>query len=409
MPEAEILTIGDELLSGETADTNSCELDGYLVQRGWIVTRHTTVPDDVDVIAEAFTAASARAQLVISSGGLGPTADDLTLEALAHALGCGLRLDEATWTSICDKFARLGRAPSPNNQRQARVPEIGSVIDNQVGTAPAFTARLGDADVYLLPGVPREMRWLMDNEVGARVDRGEPVVQRRTVRVVGLGESRLEHTIRSVVKRHREHVQFGFRALGIENHVKMMVKGASTDALDAAEADLRESLEGRVFGVDDQTHADAVAEHLIARGDTVAAAESCTGGLIAKRLTDVAGSSAYFVGGVVAYANEVKVDLLGVSAADLDMHGAVSDEVAQQMARGVRDRFGTTWGVSTTGIAGPSGGSEGKPVGLVFLGLAGPDGVSAARVVLPGDRAQVRSSAAMAALEQLRRALSGDH
>lgn len=409
MFEAEILTIGDELLSGETADTNSSALDAYLAARGWNVTRHTTVADGVDVIAAAFTEASSRAKLVISSGGLGPTADDLTLEALAKALGCELRLDEATWASICDKFARLGREPSPNNQRQARVPEVGSVIDNAVGTAPAFTARLGEADVYLLPGVPREMRWLMENEVGPRIDRGVPVVQRRTVRVVGLGESRLEHTIRGVVKRHRDQVQFGFRALGIENHVKMMVKGASTDALDAAEADLRESLEGRVFGIDDQTHADAVAERLIARGHTVATAESCTGGLIARRLTDVAGSSAYFVGGVVAYANEVKVDLLGVSAADLDAHGAVSDEVAQQMARGVRDRLGTTWGVSTTGVAGPSGGTEDKPVGLVFLGLAGPDGVSSARVVLPGDRAQVRASAAMAALEQLRRALSADH
>jgi nicotinamide-nucleotide amidase len=400
---AHILTIGDELLSGETVDTNSSWLDGQLERIGWTVVRHSTVLDEVDAIADAFRAAADDAELVISSGGLGPTADDLTLEAFAKALGCGLRLDEAVLESIRRKFERLGRPMSPNNERQAWVPELGEVVPNDVGTAPAFTAMLGGARVFLCPGVPRELRWLFEHRIRPVVDRGAPAAARRTVKVVGLGESRLEHAIKEVVRAHPA-VRFGFRALGVENHVKLHAAGEDgAAAVAAAEAALRDVLGPRIFGVDDDEHSAVLGAQLARRGETVATAESCTGGLVAKSLTDVPGSSAWVLGGVVAYANAVKCAALGVSEATLAAHGAVSREVACEMAVGARDRLGATWGVATTGIAGPDGGSEAKPVGLVWMALAGPEGVEAHELRSPGDRAQVRANAAMAALELLRR------
>jgi len=404
MPNAEVLTIGDELLSGETVDTNSSWLDGALSSRGWTVTRHTTVADDVDVIAAAFQEASARADLVISSGGLGPTRDDLTLEALAKALGCELRRDEDTISKIKMMFEALGREMSPNNERQAMVPELGDVVPNPVGTAPGFHAKLNDADVYLFPGVPRELKFLIDNVVDEALTKGEATVARRTLKIIGMGESRLEHSIRQVIKAHRHRVLFGFRALGVENHVKMAAVGDDrADALADAEAALREVLGASLYGVDEDVHSAVIGAQLVDAQQTVAIAESCTGGLAAKLLTDVAGSSRYVLGGVVAYANEVKVGLLGGDPVDLENHGAVSAPVVAQMAVGVRDCLGATWGLSTSGIAGPEGATADKPLGLVFLGIAGPDGVETKEVRLPGDRERVRQSAATAVLDLLRR------
>lgn len=403
MLKAEILTIGDELVSGETVDTNSSWLDEALASRGWTVTRHTTVPDDVDAIAGAFDECAQRADLVISSGGLGPTRDDLTLEALSVALGCDLRRDEATIASMRVKFEAIGREMAPNNERQAMVPELGEVIENPVGTAPGFKARLHDADVYLLPGVPRELRFLIDN-VLTGLCRGGATIARRTLKVVGVGESRLEHSVRAVIKEHSAHVRFGFRALGVENHIKLAAEGdGRVAALDAAQAALQVVLGPSLYGADDDEHAAVVGAQLAAAGQTVALAESCTGGLAAKLLTDVAGSSSYVLGGVVAYANEVKVKLLGVDPETLAAQGAVSAQVAEQMAAGARDRLGATWGLSCTGIAGPDGGSADKPIGLVHLGIAGPDGVESREVRLPGDRPRIRMSAATIMLDMLRR------
>lgn len=404
---AEIIVIGDELLSGETVDTNSNYLDCEFEAIGWSVARHSTVPDEIDRISEAMTEASHRADAVICSGGLGPTQDDLTLEALARALGCGLRQDEAVLASIEKKFAKIGRSMTPNNARQSFVPEQGEVIDNPVGTAPSFTAKLNRAQVFLLPGVPRELKWLFEHEIKTRLSVSDRKIHRRTLKVIGFGESRLEHTIREVVMNHRQNVTFGYRALGIENHIKLMAKGSKAVAsLAAAESDLREALGHRIFGSDDDKLVEIVTSYLSEHCQTVATAESCTGGLIAKTFTDVAGSSQFFVGSCIAYSNEVKTEVLRVGKETLEQHGAVSENVAAEMAEGAKKLFGTTWAISTTGIAGPGGAVDGKPVGTVCIGIAGPNGTETLRRHILGDRSGVRWNTTLLALERLREKLS---
>lgn len=400
-----IIAIGDELLSGETVDSNSSYLDGLLEPRGYRVLRHLTVPDDVDAIAEAFTEAAARAELVLSTGGLGPTQDDLTLEGLAGALGCPLELHEPTLEAIRARFRAFGRTMTPNNERQARLPVIGEPLDNEVGTAPGFTAVLGDARVYAMPGVPREVRWLMKHRVLPRLPVPEAARVRRTLKVLGLGESKLETKITEIVRAHPE-VRFGYRTMGLENHVKLMAEGEGAEArLDAAEVAVRAELGPRYYGKDEETLESILRDRLTEANQTVAVAESCTGGLVGKRLTDLPGSSAYLVGGVVAYDNSVKSGVLGVPEADLEAHGAVSEPVARAMAEGVRRVLGADWGLATTGIAGPSGGTEDKPVGTVWMAVAGADGTEAKQIRLPGDRAQVRERTAALVLDQLRRRL----
>jgi nicotinamide-nucleotide amidase len=406
MQRAVILAIGDELLSGETVDSNSSYLDGLLEARGWSVVRHMTVADEEADIAEAFTEAAQRGALVLSTGGLGPTQDDLTMAGLARALGCPLVLHEPTLEFIKARFRSFGRAMTPNNERQARVPASGEVLVNEAGTAPGFTAELHGARVFLMPGVPREVRWLMKHQIMPRLPAGPQPRTRRTVKVVGVGESRLEHDILAVVAAHPE-VRFGYRTLGMENHVKLVADGEGREArLAAAEADLRGVLGTRIYGVDDADLDQVVGAALGAAGQTVAVAESCTGGWVAKRITDISGSSAYFLGGVVAYADRVKTTLLGVPEPLLAEHGAVSEPVVRAMAEGVRARLGADWGLATTGIAGPTGGTPEKPVGLVWMAISGPSGTTSAKVQFPGNREQVRMGTATAVLDALRRRLA---
>lgn len=407
MYEAEIIAIGDELLSGETVDSNSSYLDGLLEGHGWQVLRHVTVPDDEEAIADAYRAASARADLVLSTGGLGPTQDDVTMAGLARALGCTLVRHEPTIEAIKERFRAFGREMTPNNEQQAMVPEIGEVLENRSGTAPSFTTKLGRATIFLMPGVPREVRWLMANQIGPRIAAGGDAILRRTIKVIGVGESKVEHTIRQVVKAHPE-IHWGYRTLGLENHVKMLARGPSREqAITLAEAELRATLGDRIYGADGDDFSTLLGTMLKARGATVATAESCTGGWVAKILTDVPGSSAYVLGGVVTYANAAKVELAGVTKEALEAEGAVSEIVARQMAEGVRARLGATFGLSATGIAGPGGGSDEKPVGLAYIAVAGPVGTEARRLRFPGERDWVRSGTAYAVLDLLRLVLIG--
>ena len=440
---AEILTIGDELLSGETVDTNSNYLDAQLESWGWIVGRHTTVADDVDAIAAALHEAAGRAALVITSGGVGPTEDDLTLGACAQALGCGLRLDEELLARIEARFRSFGREMTPNNRRQAMLPEIGEPIVNESGSAPGFRFTLGTARVYVLPGVPREVQWLTEKVLGPELDRGAPVIFRRTVRTMGVGESRLATQVEPVVQAFSDRVRFGYRAVGMETHVKLAVipatrKGdaedtaggsATADAkpatdsqnesatghprddagtialLDQVEAAIRSQVGDAVFGIDDTDLVAALAARLLRRGATVATAESCTGGLIGTLLTGRPGSSEYYLGGCVTYSDDSKVQLLGVDNADLEIYGAVSEKVVQQMAKGVRRRLHADWGLAATGISGPDGGTKDKPVGTVFVAVAGPDRLQSKRLQLAGDREMVRMSTAKYLIDWLRRSL----
>lgn len=410
---AEVVTIGDELLSGETVDTNSSYLDALLERWGWMVTRHSTVPDSVEAIAEGIRYASQRASLVICSGGLGPTEDDLTLEGLALALDCPLVLHAPTLERIRSRFENRGMQMTPNNARQAHVPSNGEVLLNEAGTAPAFRASLGSAQVYVLPGVPGEVRWLAENVLRSRLDRGAPIVHRRTLKTIGFGESRLEHTIQPVRDAHSALVAFGYRAQAAETHIKLSVRSAASEApigaieaierLNRAEHDLRQLLGDAIFGVDGEEIAGVVGKLLTKAGAFVGTAESCTGGLLGAMLTEVPGSSAYYSGGYVTYSNESKSELLGVLPATIVRYGAVSDEAAREMAEGVRQRLECDWGIGVTGIAGPGGGTADKPVGTVFLAIAGSGSTWSRRLSLFGDRATIRLSTARIALDQLRR------
>jgi nicotinamide-nucleotide amidase len=260
--------------------------------------------------------------------------------------------------------------------------------------------------VYLLPGVPREVRHLIEKVIEPRIARGAPSVLRKTIKVIGYGESRLEHTVRAIVKSHKDRVRFGYRALGVENHIKLAAKGEGrVEAVAAAEADLREALGPAIFGSDSDTLLEVLKAQLIESGATVATAESCTGGLVAKMLTDLAGSSAYFLGGFVTYSNDAKTALLGVSSETLETHGAVSEQVVREMAEGARARVGADYALAASGIAGPGGGTDDKPVGTVYVAWAGPKTTEARRLSLPGDRAMIRSNTATILLDALRREL----
>jgi nicotinamide-nucleotide amidase len=400
---AQILTIGDELLSGEVVDTHASWLDTRLAAWGWTVTRHTSVLDDVEAIAAALRAAAAEAELVVVSGGLGPTLDDVTLEGLARALGVGLVEHAPTVTSLHERASRLGRPLTPGSLRQARVPAVGEVLPNAVGTAPAFVASLLGAQVYLLPGVPRELRYLAEHVVRPRVERERPAVYRRTLKVIGLGESQLEHALTAALG-DQAGVRVGFRTLGAENHLKLAA--ATPEALAPAVAAARAALGAQVFGEDEETIEGVVLAALGARSATLAAAESCTGGMVTERLTRVAGASSVLLGGAVVYANALKVSLAGVPEVLLVEHGAVSEAVARALAEGIRARTNATWGLSTTGIAGPGGGTPEKPVGLVWIAAAGPGGTTTRELRLSGDREQIRTAAAAHVLELLRRCVT---
>ncbi|MEL7372741.1 MAG: CinA family nicotinamide mononucleotide deamidase-related protein, partial [Myxococcota bacterium] len=309
---------------------------------------------------------------------------------LAMAAGVELKLDQTALDALETRFARNGWTISANNRRQAMIPEGAEALVNDVGSAPAVKMSLGAAVVFSMPGVPSELRWLMNHRVLPRLTTAAPAVQRRLLKTIGIGESRLETSLKTIIDGHSK-VRVGFRTLGVENHVKLAAFGPRAEAeLDAVERAIRACLDEDVFGRDDQTITEVLASALIEARQTVATAESCTGGLIAKRLTDRPGSSAYMLGGVVAYANAVKTEILGVKDELIAAHGAVSETVAAEMAAGARRLLKSDWAISATGVAGPGGGTVDKPVGLVWVALAGPNGIETRMLRRAGDRANVR-------------------
>lgn len=412
--KAEILTIGDELLRGEIVDSNKSFLSerllGIDVETDW----HSSVRDDPAAMADAFRRAVERAGVVLVSGGLGPTRDDLTVEVLAQTFGRRLVLDEPSLALIRGFFRALGRGMTENNAKQAWFPEGAEVLPNPIGTAPGCLLEVEGSLVFCMPGVPRELMKMMDEQVlpriAARLPGGGAVVRARLLRTFGTGESMLDAELKDVAA--QGDVSLGFRTNFPDNYLRPVARGASAQEAEAKLAqvcaELRERLGAIVYGEGEETLAQVVGRLLRASGHTLALAESCTGGLVAQLVTETPGASDYFLGGVVAYANAAKQELLGVPADLLAEHGAVSDAVARAMAEGVRARFGATWGVATTGISGPGGGSAEKPVGLVHLALAGPSGTHADHFVFPLDRERHRRLVAQAALDWVRRAELGE-
>lgn len=405
---AMILAIGDELTTGQCVDTNSAFLATRLGELGIRTIGHVTIADDRAAIAAALRQAARQADLIVVSGGLGPTADDVTRHALADVLEVDLALNEQCLTHLTELFAQWGRQVSQTNRIQAMLPAGSTPIDNAMGTACGIDATLGPVHILCLPGVPHEMRIMFDNEVVGRLALGTQAIVHRALHTYGCAESDLGTTLADLMTAEGNgHVGTTASAGVISVRITARadsVAQANAQA-DTVAAEVRKRLGAAIFGEGEQTLPAVVGELLQQRGQTLATAESCTGGLIGKLMTDISGSSGYFLGGTVAYANEVKQEHLEVPADLLAAHGAVSEPVAAAMAEGARKRFGADWAVSTTGIAGPTGGTDEKPVGLVFVGLAGPTGASVARHHILGPRDIVRMRTARSALDQLRRAL----
>jgi len=413
---AEIIAIGTEMLTPFRIDTNSLFLTRRLNDIGIDVLRKSVVGDRMDDLVETIANACFRADVVAITGGLGPTADDLTREAVATALNIRLKEDSEILDGLRRRFAKRSAGPMPdNNRRQAQVPEGAAVLPNPNGSAPGLWIERGDKVLVLLPGPPREMEPMFEAHVGPRLAKrtGARRVARRVIKMAGQAESRIDEIaapiygpfahgavpIETTILAHPGQVELHLSAIGDD-------AAAMATALDAAVASLTSAIGESIFSLDGRTIEVVVGDALKSRGLSIGLAESCTGGLVAARLTEVPGSSAYVRGGVVAYSNDVKVAALGVSAAVLAEHGAVSEEVASAMAEGVRRAVGSDIGVAVTGIAGPDGGTEAKPVGTVWFAIAGPgDHRETLKRVVPGDRQLIRAWAVMVALDLVRRAL----
>jgi nicotinamide-nucleotide amidase len=395
----ESIAIGDEILRGEVVDSNSAYLGAALLQAGLRLARAHALADEIDEIAGALRAAAERAHAVVVSGGLGPTADDRTAEAAALAFGRPLALHAPTLDRIRSIFAARGYPLTPNNEKQALVPEGAEVIENPKGTAPAFALKAGGCELFFLPGVPREYRPLVDRQVVPRIAlrRGGAAVRSRVLHTLGATESRVDQLLRDFPV---PGVRLSFRVEGPETHVILLCEGEASEAearLAEAEGAAALRLGALLYGRDRETLAGRLGDELVRRGWRLAIAESCTGGLVSAAVTDVPGSSRYFETGIVAYANETKIRLLRVPAEVIEEHGAVSEETARAMARGVRAVAGCEVGVGVTGIAGPEGGSPEKPVGLVHFAACGVREVHR-QVLLPPGRERVRTFSARIAL-----------
>ncbi|MCS7172672.1 MAG: competence/damage-inducible protein A [Armatimonadetes bacterium] len=414
MVRAEILSVGTELLLGQITDTNATYLCQRLAELGIPVYFRQTVGDNRERIQQAFRLAASRAELLVFTGGLGPTEDDLTKEAVAEALGVELVLHEASWAHIQDLLRSRNRPLTPNQKRQALLPRGAKAIPNRWGTAPGVLWERDHQVLVMLPGVPREMRGMFEETVVPYLQErgwaGEEVIRSRVLRVVGIGEGALEDLIKDLLRSSNPTIA-PLAHLG-EVHLRITARGRVGEVdrmLSEAEAALRERIDRYVYGTDQETLEEAVARLLVASRRTVAVAESCTGGLLGHRLTNVPGSSAYFRGGVVAYANEPKSSLVGVPPEVLQARGAVSEGVAEAMARGVREVFAADLGVAITGIAGPSGATPEKPVGRMYVALAEEGGVQVRRFDFGPQfgREGVKHLATQAALDLLRRHLLG--
>ena len=420
--QVELITIGDELLLGFTIDTNAAHIARTLAANGVEIIRRTTVGDEAPKIASAVREALDRTGAVITTGGLGPTSDDLTKPAIAEIFGREMKLDEAIATRLEERWrARFPGSRFPTtNRTQAEIPEGARILTNRHGTAPGIWLEDDKGRwVAMMPGVPREMRGMLAEEllpaIKARgtADAEQNVVLSGTLRTTGIAESAIAELLgRNFLGDPRSDPGSlplaylpGVAGVDLRVTARGLPLQQAQKVVGEAIVKLRDRVGSYAYGVDDDDLAAVVLEKCRGAGLTLAVAESCTGGLLGERLTNIPGSSDVFLGGVIAYHNEVKRSLLGVRSEAIERVGAVSEEVAIQMATAIRDRLGADVGVSVTGIAGPGGGTPEKPVGLVWIAVHASE-VKARRFHVVGDRTEIRQRAAQAALEMVRRALS---
>jgi len=408
MLSAEIIAVGSELLTPERTDTNSLWLTEKLMNIGVEVKLKTIVGDDEARLEETIRDALKRSDIVVTTGGLGPTEDDVTRNVSARAAGRGVVYHDEIEAHLRERFRQWGREMPEINKRQAYVIEGATILPNPNGSAVGMLLNDDGKFLVVLPGPPREMQPMFENHVLdiLKTVSGNVSVVRRVLRVSGFGESALDELISPIYKKY-ETIQTSilFNRSEVEIHLSASAKSeAESDAIiDELVGKLAEVLGLALFATNGETMEEVVGGLLRDRKQTLSVAESCTGGLIGMRLTDVAGSSSYFMEGVVAYSNDAKIRTLGVSEETLAQYGAVSSQTAEAMADGMRRRAGTDYAISVTGIAGPDGGSEDKPVGTVYVGYADKNGTKFLHMTLPGDRYLIRWRSSQAALDYLRR------
>ena len=398
--DAEVILVGNELLGGERGDRHLAFLGRALRPAGVRIVRAHTVGDHVGAIADLVRERMRAARLLIVTGGLGPTDDDITRDGVAQALGASLEFDEPTWSRIVEFFAARGRTPSDANRRQAMFPRGAEIVGNALGTAPGFHVQQDGAHIFVLPGPPGELQAMFNDLVLPRVTAAfqRPALRMEHFRTIGVGESQLVEMLGNTVSDLD-----GFTVSWLPNifgvDIVLTQKADANVVVMDQEATrlherLMEQLGSRYYTHSETPLARVVGDQLVARAQTVAAAESLTGGTVARLFTEHSGSSAYFLASTVAYANEAKVDLLGVRADTIEQFGAVSEEVCTEMAHGIRRRAKASWGLATTGIAGPTGATPHKPIGLTFIAVAWEGGVQVKRLIYTGDRHTIRERAA---------------
>ena len=408
MLNAEIIAIGSEMLTPFRLDTNSLWLTERLNSMGVEVKLKTVVGDDEARLEETIRDAMKRSEIIISTGGLGPTEDDITRKIFARVLKRQLILEDAILEKLRARFARRNMTMPEINARQALVIHGAQILENDNGTAPGMLITEGKCTVALLPGPPREMKPIFDASVAPVLKQraGDMLIMRRTLSIFGLGESAVDELAAPIYTKYQNpSTTILFKDGQIELHLTAQARNANETVklLDDLAGRLDEVLGEYIFSRNNETLEEVVGQSLKMRGYTLATAESCTGGLLAGRITDVPGSSEYFLEGVVSYSNEAKIDLLGVPKKLIATHGAVSEQVAGAMAAGIRKRAGSTFGVGVTGVAGPGGGSPEKPVGLVYIALADDSQNTTRKFIFPGDRQFIRTLSVNAALDMVRR------
>lgn len=406
---AELIAIGSELLDPWHLDTNGAYLAEKLGALGIGVRFRTVVGDDPDDLIEAFRTALARSELIIATGGLGPTIDDRTRETVAGLLGRPLEERPEILADLKRRYARIGLRISEGARRQASVPRGADVLPNPRGSAPGLLLREGRRTIALLPGVPAEMRQMVEESLLAMLGSGSTRIAYRTLLIAGLSESEVDRRLEPIA---RGATGVGWTILASPGQVSIHLSepvepGREPARIAALEAEIRRIVGVRLFAVDGETMEGVVGRLLVDSGGSLAVAESMTGGAVARAITAVPGASRYFLGGVVCYSDRVKRLEVGVRLETLERHGAVSAEVAEELAIGIRERLGSTWGLSITGYAGPAAGDD-HPPGRVFVCLSGPGGDRAESFSFPGGRDAVRLRAVRGSLDLLRRALLGE-
>lgn len=404
---AEIISIGNELLSGDTLNTNTYYITRRLTDLGIDVFYHTSVNDDVHILKDVIDISLRRVDLVIFTGGLGPTYDDMTKEVVSSTLGLKLILNDELKEALEDRFRKNNRKMTPNNLKQVYIPEGAKYLINEIGTAPGIFLEWKDKVIVMLPGPPKEMKTMFDKYVIPLIKQ-DNIIEEKIIKTIGIGESQLESAIEDIIKENKDVYIATFAKEGIVD-IKIVVKGKNKDKLEKLLDDtirkIRSRIGNYIYSYEDERIEEVVFKILKKKNMKIAFCESCTGGLIASKFTRIPGVSEVFDRALVTYSNTSKMEELNVSPDTLIKHGAVSKETAYEMAKGLMEKTGVDVALSVTGIAGPSGGSDTKPVGLVYIGICTKESSKVIESIFNGDRVSIQNRTYLKAFNELRKYL----